>query len=118
MYIVGYGGSSMTDEEMIEEFKNKHLESYKKAVQEIVKNNTKSLIEEDIFSLIKKPPLDSMDVIKVKLLSLAKSKHLILESAHPSPFSASYGFFGSHPFSKTNDFLKSQGLKPIDWDLN
>ncbi len=70
----------MTDKEIIEEFKGKHLDSYKKAVLEIVKNNTKSLIEEDLFSLIKKPPLDSMDIIKGKLINLAKSKKIILET--------------------------------------
>lgn len=47
-----------------------------------------------------------------------KSKHLIIESAHPSPLSAYNGFFGSKPFSKTNDFLKAHGVKEIDWDLN
>lgn len=45
-------------------------------------------------------------------------KHLILKSVHPSPLSSYRGFFGSKPFSKTNDFLKSQGLRPIDWDLS
>ena len=43
------------------------------------------------------------------------SKHLILESAHPSPLSAHNGFFGSKPFSKTNAYLEAHGLKPIDW---
>ncbi len=43
--------------------------------------------------------------------------HYVIESAHPSPFSASYGFFGSRPFSKTNTFLESKGIDPIDWDL-
>ena len=47
-----------------------------------------------------------------------KIKHLIIESAHPSPLSAYNGFFGSKPFSKTNDFLKAHGVKEIDWDLN
>lgn len=47
-----------------------------------------------------------------------KSKHLIIESAHPSPLSAYNGFFGSKPFSKTNEFLKAHGVKEIDWDLN
>lgn len=46
------------------------------------------------------------------------SKHYIIESAHPSPLSAYNGFFGSKPFSKTNQFLISKGLSPIDWDLN
>ena len=47
-----------------------------------------------------------------------KSKHFIIESAHPSPLSAYNGFFGSKPFSKTNEFLKSIGKTPINWDLN
>ena len=46
---------------------------------------------------------------------ITNSKHLIIESAHPSPFSARNGFFGSKPFSKTNEFLKSQGIEEIDW---
>lgn len=41
--------------------------------------------------------------------------HYVIESPHPSPFSAYNGFFGSKPFSKTNEFLKSKGLKEIDW---
>lgn len=45
------------------------------------------------------------------------SKHLIIESPHPSPFSAHKGFLGSKPFSKTNVFLTQHGLKPIDWQL-
>lgn len=47
-----------------------------------------------------------------------KSKHFIIESAHPSPLSAYNGFFGSKPFSKTNALLKSIGEKEINWDLN
>lgn len=43
------------------------------------------------------------------------SKHLVLESAHPSPLSAYAGFFGSKPFSKCNDFLKQNNLEPIQW---
>lgn len=43
--------------------------------------------------------------------------HYIIESAHPSPFSAYNGFFGSKPFSKTNNFLKSKRLKEINWQI-
>ncbi|MFL2822669.1 MAG: uracil-DNA glycosylase [Paracoccaceae bacterium] len=50
---------------------------------------------------------------KTKLIN--KSDHLIIESAHPSPFSAHYGFFGSKPFSKTNIYLTRNGLDPISW---
>ena len=46
------------------------------------------------------------------------TKHFIIQSAHPSPLSAYNGFFGSKPFSKTNNYLKSVGKAPIDWDLN
>ena len=43
------------------------------------------------------------------------SKHLILESPHPSPLSAHAGFFGNHHFSKTNEFLKNNNLEEIVW---
>ncbi len=43
------------------------------------------------------------------------SKHTVIESAHPSPLSAYAGFFGSKPFSKTNQALKAHGQKPINW---
>lgn len=46
---------------------------------------------------------------------ITNPKHYIVESTHPSPFSAYNGFFGSKPFSKTNDFLKKNGIKEIDW---
>ena len=42
-------------------------------------------------------------------------KHLIIKSAHPSPFSADRGFFGSRPFSRANKFLEETGQTPIDW---
>ena len=43
--------------------------------------------------------------------------HYIIESAHPSPLSAYNGFFGSRPFSKTNNFLISRDIKPINWEI-
>lgn len=43
------------------------------------------------------------------------SKHLVLKSVHPSPYAADKGFFGSKPFSKTNAWLESKGLVPINW---
>jgi uracil-DNA glycosylase len=43
------------------------------------------------------------------------SKHFIIKSAHPSPLSAYRGFFGSKPFSRTNDFLVSKKIEPIQW---
>jgi len=44
-------------------------------------------------------------------------KHFILKAPHPSPLSSHRGFFGSKPFSKTNHFLISKGIEPIDWKL-
>ena len=49
---------------------------------------------------------------------ITNPKHYVIESTHPSPFSANYGFFGSKPFSKTNDFLKKNHLKEIDWHVD
>ena len=76
-------------------------------------------------SVIKKLNEKETPIVFILWGNFAKSKkslitnknHLIIESAHPSPFSANNGFFGSKPFSKTNDFLKSKGIKPIDWNL-
>lgn len=48
---------------------------------------------------------------------LTNPKHLILEAPHPSPLSAYRGFFGSKPFSQANEFLKANGLQPIDWQI-
>lgn len=46
---------------------------------------------------------------------ITSKKHLVLECAHPSPLSAYNGFFGSRHFSRANEFLKANGLTPIDW---
>ncbi|HFI0270639.1 TPA: uracil-DNA glycosylase [Streptococcus suis] len=46
---------------------------------------------------------------------ITNPKHLVIESAHPSPLSAYRGFFGSKPFSQANDYLTSQGRTGIDW---
>ena len=46
---------------------------------------------------------------------IKNKKHLILESVHPSPLSANRGFFGSKPFSKTNNFLRENNIKEINW---
>ena len=52
---------------------------------------------------------------KKKLID--ENKHLVICSAHPSPFSADRGFFGSRPFSRTNKYLEDNGIVPINWDL-
>ena len=50
-----------------------------------------------------------------KALLINQTKHSIIQSAHPSPFSVYRGFFGSKPFSKINQFLISKGKNPIEW---
>lgn len=54
---------------------------------------------------------------KQKEALIDKSKHFIISSAHPSPFSAYNGFFGSKPFSKTNEILKKEGKEEINWQV-
>ena len=47
--------------------------------------------------------------------NIDRTKHLVLESVHPSPLSASRGFFGNHHFSKCNSYLSGKGMNPVDW---
>ena len=54
---------------------------------------------------------------QMKKSMLNNPKHLILEAPHPSPLSAYRGFFGCKHFSKANEFLKANGLTPIDWQI-
>lgn len=54
---------------------------------------------------------------QMKKAMLNNPNHLILEAPHPSPLSASRGFFGSRPFSKTNEFLRANGAETIDWQI-
>ncbi len=76
-------------------------------------------------SVIKRINEKNTPVVFILWGSYARSKknfitnpsHYIVESPHPSPFSAYNGFFGSKPFSKTNHFLEEKGLKPISWQI-
>lgn len=54
---------------------------------------------------------------KSKGVFISNKKHLVLNAAHPSPFSVHQGFYGCRHFSKANEFLVAQGRKAIDWDL-
>lgn len=76
--------------------------------------------------VIKKINKKNTPVVFIFWGSYARSKkvyitnpiHYVIESTHPSPFSANYGFFGSKPFSKANNYLISKGIKPVDFNLN
>ena len=52
-----------------------------------------------------------------KASMIDRSRHLVLEAAHPSPLSAYHGFFGCRHFSRANAFLKQNGLKEINWQI-
>lgn len=75
--------------------------------------------------VIKKINEKQTPVVFILWGSFAKSKkmlitnpiHCIIESAHPSPFSAHKGFFGTKPFSKANEFLKQNNIKEINWEI-
>ena len=54
---------------------------------------------------------------QIKIPMLTNPKHLILKAPHPSPLSAYRGFFGCRHFSQANDFLKANGIEPIDWQI-
>ena len=54
---------------------------------------------------------------QMKKAMLNNPKQLVLTAAHPSPLSASRGFFGCRHFSQTNEFLEKNGLAPIDWQI-
>lgn len=79
--------------------------------------------EEFTDSIIKKINEKDSTVVYILWGSYARSKkylitnpkHYIIESAHPSPLSANKGFFGSKPFSKTNEILIKNNMKPINW---
>ena len=62
----------------VKQFKKQHFENYKNAIIENIKKNTNTLVDEDIMSLLKKPPLEAMDLIKSKFLDIAKKEKIVL----------------------------------------
>ena len=82
---------------------------WEKFTNEVIK--TISLEKEHVvFILWGKYAQDKESIIDTK-------KHFVIKSAHPSPLSAYKGFFGSKPFSKSNEFLQSSGISPVNWSL-
>ncbi len=66
--------------EDLDYLKKQHIKNYKNMALQMILNNNNSLFDEDIASLIKKPPLDSMDLIKAKLISISKKEKIILNT--------------------------------------
>lgn len=52
-----------------------------------------------------------------KTAMIDTKRHFVIESPHPSPLSAHYGFFGSKPFSRANEYLRQAGMAPVDWEI-
>ncbi len=68
------------NEDTLKKLKQQHYQTYKHAIIDNINNNTSVLCDEDIMSLLKKPPLDSMDSIKMRFLTLAKKNHIVLNT--------------------------------------
>ena len=66
--------------EDIEKLKEEHFNTYKNAVIANIENNSTILVKEDLYSLINKPPLDSMDLLKNKLIALAKKNRIVIDN--------------------------------------
>lgn len=86
------------------------------------KNIGWEIFTDRIISLLNEKPEPIVFILwgnysKKKSSLITNKRHLIITSAHPSPLSASRGFLGSKPFSKTNEFLSSVGQSPIDWQI-
>lgn len=80
----------MMEEVTVEELKKQHFDSYKATLLNVIENNTNILVNEDIKSLIKKPPLDSMDVLKNKFLDLSKKNKIVLDTEELSKLLDNY----------------------------
>ena len=98
----------------MEQIKQQHLNTYKNATKEIVINNTKALVENDIISLIKKPPLDSMDIIKTKLISLAKKEKIILSTEKLDTLIKNYRDFLEDKLLSLRKIREDYLIKKID----
>lgn len=80
------------------------------------------IFTDDIINLLNQRPTPMVFLLwganaRAKKKIITNPNHLVLESAHPSPLSAYNGFFGNGHFKKANEFLKSNGLSEIDWQI-
>ena len=127
LYKAGNGPSSshtMGPQRAAEQFKNKYPEaaSFKAHLYGSLAATGEGHLTDYIIKKInqKEEPVVFIlwgNFARTKKDLITNPNHMIIESAHPSPFSARNGFFGSKPFSKTNEFLKKNNLKEIDWKV-
>ena len=78
------------EEVTVKKLKEQHADSYRSAIIDIIRNNSNVLVDDDIMSLIRKPPLDSMDLIQVKFLDLAKRNKIVLNTEELSKILEKY----------------------------
>jgi len=98
----------------IKEIKKQHLNNYKNGLFEIIENNTNALVNEDIKSLIAKPPLDSMDALKNKLISLAKKNDIVLDTSVLNKILENYRNDLSNCIEKIREYRIKSSNKIID----
>lgn len=97
-----------------EELKKQHFNSYKETLLSIIENNTNILVNEDIRSLIKKPPLDSMDVLKNKFLDLSKKNKIVLNTDELSKLLDTY----RENLNKSIDEIKKERIDILSKKVN
>lgn len=104
----------MMEELTVEELKKQHFDSYKATLLNIIENNTNILVNEDIKSLIKKPPLDSMDVLKNKFLDLSKKNKIVLDITELSKLLDDY----RNSLSKVIEEIKKERISVLNKKVN
>ena len=104
----------MMEEVTVEELKKQHFNNYKETLLSVIENNTNILVNEDINSLIKKPPLDSMDVLKNKFLDLSKKNKTILNTNELSKLLDDY----RDDLNKVLDSIKSIRISSLNKKVN
>lgn len=102
------------EEEQIKEFKKQHFDNYKNNILDIMDNNTNSFVNEDIKTLISKPPLDSMDVLKNKFLDLSKKNKIILDTEELSKLLDDY----RNNIIKVTDKIKKERISTLSKKVN
>lgn len=104
----------MMEEETIKELKKQHYNNYKNNILDIIDNNTNSFVNEDIKSLISRPPLDSMDVLKNKFLDLSKKNKIILDTEELSKLLDNY----RSNIIKVTDKIKKERITTLSKKVN
>ena len=104
----------MMEEVTVEELKKQHFDNYKETLLSVIENNTNILVNEDINSLIKKPPLDSMDVLKNKFLDLSKKNKIVLDTNELSKLLDDYREY----LSKVLESIKKERISVLNKKVN